>query len=67
VMRRVPAFDGAAVVCAMLSCASATMLMPIRVVNNSDDSFCMFSSVWQGGKILDCLPSLRTIGRHPQE
>ena len=37
------------------------ILMLIRVVNSSDDSFCTFASVWQGRNILVCLPSLRSI------
>src|SRR6266566_6561716 len=48
VMRRVPAFDGVGLVCAMLSCATTTILMLIRVVNSSDDSFCIYSSMRAG-------------------
>jgi len=45
VMRRVAVFDGAGLVCAMLSCASPTILMPIRVLNSIDDTFFMFLSI----------------------
>ena len=50
-MRRVPVFDGTLLVCATLSCASAIVLMLIRVVNSSDHSFCMFPPCVQVGKI----------------
>src|SRR3979490_2251374 len=41
VIRRVPDFDGAGLVCAMLSCASATILIPINVVTSSENNFCI--------------------------
>src|SRR5262245_54393409 len=61
VMRRVPAFDGAGLVCAMLSCASAKRPMLIRVVNNSDDSFCIYPSMRAGRtqKALLLLPTVK--------
>ena len=56
--------DGAALVCALLSRASAMMLMLNRVVDSSDDSFCMFASLWQSGNMLIRPPSFRTLSRH---
>src|SRR5215472_7967860 len=55
VMRRVPAFDGAALVCAILSCASAMILMLIRIVNSSDRNFCMFPPCARSTSITQCV------------
>jgi hypothetical protein len=38
-IRRVPAFDAGALVCAMLSCAGAMMLTLINAINRSNTDF----------------------------
>jgi len=37
--------DGAGRGCALLSCVSATILMPTNVVSSIDDSFCIEPSI----------------------
>jgi hypothetical protein len=48
--------EATALVCPMLSCAIAIMLMLIKVVKSSDDSFCTFPSMWQVRKLVFYLP-----------
>src|SRR5437764_14372265 len=48
VMRRVPVFDGAGLVCAMLPSASATILIVMKLASSNDDRLCIFTSTQAG-------------------
>jgi hypothetical protein len=60
VMRRVPVLVGAGLICAIVSCASTTILKPTKVVNDIEDSFCIASSVRQQTAVSLLVPLSRS-------